>query len=93
MLMSCFLIIQGCSTFIQSIARDGEQVGIVVFAATARENAPLTVISNTTRQELLDALPPNANGGTSIGAGMNILERRGEEPGIEYLLPLSKYQM
>jgi hypothetical protein len=64
---------QGCSTFITSVMREGEYLGIVWFNETAFPASELIEINNTNKQLLLDSLPTEAQGSTSIGGGTSIV--------------------
>ena len=63
---------QGCSTYISSIIKDDEVLGIVEFSDQPRVNRHLTIVNNETRSDLLDGLPKSASGYTSIGGGESI---------------------
>ena len=52
--------------------RDGEELGIVWFSNTGVARREMTVINSVTRQQLLNDIPRNPNGATSIGGGIRI---------------------
>ncbi|ELU05048.1 hypothetical protein CAPTEDRAFT_196478 [Capitella teleta] len=61
---------QGCYQFISSIASGCTSVGIVTFTSSGRTNHEIVKINPASRLELIGAIPPYANGGTDIGAGL-----------------------
>ncbi|CAH1799912.1 unnamed protein product [Owenia fusiformis] len=61
---------QACSNYITNVVRDGEQLGVVWFSTSARVKSGLVIVSNATRQQLLDSLPTTPNGRTTIGGGL-----------------------
>ncbi|XP_014663032.1 PREDICTED: calcium-activated chloride channel regulator 4-like [Priapulus caudatus] len=73
---------QACRNYLMEIAREGEYVGIVVFngtygpsteaIGTAYVLSDLVLITDDSRQHLLDAIPKEANGATSIGKGIQL---------------------
>ncbi|ELT88515.1 hypothetical protein CAPTEDRAFT_203927, partial [Capitella teleta] len=60
----------GCYQFISSIASGCTSVGIVTFTSSGRTNHEIVKIDPASRLELIGAIPPYANGGTDIGAGL-----------------------
>ena len=64
--IACF---QGCYNYITNIIHDDEYLGIVWFDSSTVIAQNLTQINNDTRVELLNSLPTEAYGGTSIGGG------------------------
>ena len=55
--------------FLRSIVQNGEAVGVVWFSTSATVKTGLTTINDTTRMTLLNSIPRDPSGSTSIGAG------------------------
>ncbi|XP_057373377.1 calcium-activated chloride channel regulator 4-like [Daphnia carinata] len=51
---------------------DGTSLGIVKFSTGAQELSPLTVVNESTRQQLMDKVPYRTEGGTCIGCGLEV---------------------
>ena len=63
---------QTVSAFISQYVPEGGAVGIVQFDSSASVLAKITeIITDQDRQNLLDAVPINADGGTNIGSGLS----------------------
>lgn len=59
------------ANYLRNYLDDGTEVGIVSFSSAATVLAEMTkILNDTTREELIAAVPTTAGGGTSIGAGM-----------------------
>ena len=64
-------MVASSADYIMSVLPSGSKLGIVVFNRTSKIRAGLTDITDTTsRQSLVNALPPSAFGGTCIGCGI-----------------------
>ena len=63
---------QACSVYINSVAKDGDKIGVVVFTTQAIVNKGITVVNSNTRGQLVASLPTSAGGGNSIAAGKYI---------------------
>ena len=60
---------QAVRAYITSAATDGEELAIIWFNNTASLRGGPTVITDTSRAEMLTYIPTVAGGETSIGAG------------------------
>jgi calcium-activated chloride channel regulator 4 len=61
---------QAAELLISQILEDGQQLGIVTFAATASIRSHLRDINPSNREVLLASVPISATGATSIGSGI-----------------------
>ncbi len=68
-----WFVFQGCNTYISSIARDGEQIGIVTFNTNAETEVGLTMVNDQGRPVLVGYLPTKTGGRTSIGSGIEYI--------------------
>ncbi|XP_064594338.1 calcium-activated chloride channel regulator 1-like [Liolophura sinensis] len=75
---------QAVTIYIQNVAVDGDMIGMVWFSISASIKSYLTEVKNSTRQQLLNVIPKEAGGRTSIGAGLQkgieVLSSGGEDP-------------